>query len=236
MYFLRSLFVMSLCFLLGGAVWSQQKELTKELTVEELYLRQIEFQILKEKAFSGDREMKDLVLDDIEEMVEENSVDEENIEIQFILEYLGMEGTTNTVLEGRRLINNFPEIRRRAAELLGKIGGEHATDALMTMVLRDDETMVKAEAAYALGEIGVNVKNEVVQALVHSLDQQNFTNPDNNFAYAVVLAIDKIAKKNNGIDDPNAFRILVQVAQGGYVRTVRAKALQVLDSLRGYED
>lgn len=207
----------------------------RELTVEELYLRQIEFQIMKEKAFTGDLEMKEVVLDDLEEMIEESSVGQDNDDVQYILEYLGMEGTTNLQYEGRRVVNNYPQVRRKSAELLGKLGGERAKDTLITMLLRDDEPMVKAEAAFALGVIGLNEKNEVVQALVHALDQQDFTNPDNNFALAVVNALDRIAQQNNGINDPDAFRMLVRIAQGGYVKDVRARALMVLDSLRRYE-
>ena len=231
MHVRRCFWTVLICGLITAGV-SFAQERTREITVEELYLRQLEFQILKEKAFSGDREMKDLVLDDIEAMLAEDSIGEDNNEVEFILQYLGMEGTTNTVIEGRRLINNFPEIRRRAAELLGKIGGEPAKDALLTMVLRDNEPMVKAEAAYALGTIGLNPNNEVVRALSYALDAQDFTRPDDNFAFAVLLAFEKIAEKNGGINEPEVFKILVQIAQGGYVRKVRAKALQVLDLLR----
>ena len=217
--------------LIGTALFAQERE----LTVEELYLRQVEFQILKEQAFTGDRDMKEIVLEDLEFMLEENSVGEDDDDVQYILEYLGMEGTTNIVIEGRRIVNNYPDIRRKAAELLGKLGGERAKDTLVTMVMRDDEPMVKAEAAFALGAIGLNEKNEVVRALVHALDQQDFTKPDDNFALAVLNAFDRIAQSNNGINDPEVFRILVRVAQGGYVREVRARALAVLDSLRRYQ-
>ena len=168
----------------------------KELTVEELYLKDIEFQILKEKAFSNDRDMKLKALDDLEKQINEGSVNKDNREVEFILEYLSMEGIGRKVLENRRLTNYFPEVRRRACNLLGKIGGEQAKNALIAVLLNDNEPMVKSEAAYALGNIGLNDNNEVVKALLFALNQQDPTRVDNNFAYAIILSLEKIAKKN----------------------------------------
>ena len=110
----------------------------RELTVEELYLRDIEFQILSEKAFSDSREIKLDVLDEIEVMIEEGSVDDPD-KVEFVLEYLGMEGTARRVRESGRLVNYYPEVRRRSANLLGRLGGEKAKDALVSILLIDDE-------------------------------------------------------------------------------------------------
>ena len=224
-------FIMSLAgtFLLGA----QQDE--RELTVEELYLKNIEFQILREKAFADDRELKMLVLDDLEKMIDEGSVGEDDIQIELILEYLAMEGTFRRVLESKRLVNYFPEVRRRSANLLGRLGGEEAKDALITVLIKDNEAMVRAEAAYGLGVIGKNDQNKVVEALLYALEQENPELPDNNFAYAVCLALEKIAKASNGIREPEIYRALVRIAQGNYIRTVKRKALQTLDEMKKYQ-
>ena len=92
--------------------------------------------------------------------------------------------------------------------------------------------MVKAEAAYALGVIGLNKDNEVVQALAFVYNREDPTRPDNNLGYALCLAVEKIAKKTGGINDPSAYQMLVRIAQGNYLRTVKTKALQVLDELK----
>jgi hypothetical protein len=45
--------------------------------------------------------------------------------------------------------------------------------------------------------------------------------------------MEKLGLKNKGaIKDPNAFQMLVKIAQGNYLRTVKTKALQVLDELK----
>ncbi len=210
----------------------------RELTVEELYLRDIEFQILSEKAFSDSREIKLDVLDEIETMIEEGKVDDPQ-KVEFVLEYLGMEGTARRVRESARLINYYPEVRRRSANLLGRLGGARAKDALVSILLIDDEPMVKAEAAYALGVIGMNDGNEVVQALLYTLENEDPQMPDNNLAYAVCLAVEKIVEANDGDLDSAAYsdlaRTLVRIAQGNYIKTVRRKALQTLEILKEYQ-
>ncbi len=92
--------------------------------------------------------------------------------------------------------------------------------------------MVQAEAAYGLGVIGKNPDNQVVQALAFSYSRMDPTQPDNNLGYAMCLAVEKLAQKTpGGIKDPAAYQMLVKIAQGNYLRTVKTKALQVLDEL-----
>jgi hypothetical protein len=216
----------------GALLGAQTSE--RELTVEELYLRDIEFQILSEKAFSSDRELKLDVLDEIETMIDEGTVDDPD-KVEFVLEYLGMEGTARRIRESNRLVNYYPEVRRRAASLLGRLGGKRSKDALVSILLIDDEPMVQAESAYALGVIGMNEANEVVRALLYRLENEDPQMPDNNLAYAICLSMEKIAEANNGIREPEAYRALVRIAQGNYIKTVRRKALQTLDVLKEYQ-
>jgi len=205
----------------------------RELTVEELFLRDIEFQVLKEQAFSDDRESKILVLSDLQQMIQAGDVAVEDVQIQFVLEYLSLEGTTMRILEGRSVINNFPEVRRQAIQLLGEIGSDNSLTTIIAVLLRDEESMVRAEAAFALGEIG-SKDQPVLEALVVAVDRMDPVTPDNTFAFATIVAFEKIARANSGISDPDAIRALVQLAQGNYFRKVRNRALQVLKDLRDY--
>jgi len=205
----------------------------KELTIEELFLQSVEFQILREKAFSEDYEMKMNALDDLEKKVVDGSYKANDRQIEAVLEYLALEGSGRSTRESGRVINNFPEVRRRSANLLGRIGTADAENALIRVLGIDEEPTVKAEAAYALGVIGNNDNNEAVQALVFAYNQEDPTKPDNNLGYALCLAMEKLGLKNKGaIKDPNAFQMLVKIAQGNYLRTVKTKALQVLDELK----
>lgn len=229
---LKRAFLVALVLGLTAACMLAAQDVGREQTVEELYLEKIEMQILREQAFADDRELKMKVLDDLEASIDQGNA---GSDVELILEFLALEGIVRTVRESNRLINYFPDVRRRAANLLGRVGGEEARNTLITVLIKDDEPMVKAEAAYALGVIGENGSNEVVQALIFSLEQDNPDQPDNNFAYAVCLSLEKIARRNNGIKDPAAFRALVRIAQGSYIRTVQNKALATLEELRQYQ-
>lgn len=206
---------------------------SREITIEELFLKSVEFQILREKAASDDFEIKMSALDDLEKKVAGGVAQSDAQQIEFVLEYLAMEGSGRISRESGRQVNNFPEVRRRAANMLGRVGTEESKDALIRVLLIDEEPIVKAEAAYALGVLGMNPNNEVVKALEFAYNREDPTTPDQNFGYAVSLAIEKLAQKTpGGIKDPDAYRLLVKIAQGNYLRTVKMKALQVLDELK----
>ena len=86
--------------------------------------------------------------------------------------------------------------------MLGRLGTEEAKNALVRVLFIDDEPMVKAEAAYGLGVIGLNKDNEVVQALAFVYNREDPTRPDNNLGYALCLAVEKIARRPGGIKEP----------------------------------
>ncbi len=225
--------------LLAGAAFAGSAQQTdssstgsgKEITIEELFLKSVEFQIIREKAFADDYDLKMSALDDVEKKLADGSYAANDQQVQFVLEYLAFEGTTHTTRENGRLINNFPEVRRRAASMLGRLGTDAAKDALIRVLLIDDEPTVKAEAAYGLGLIGKNPDDQVVQALAFAYNQEDPTKPDNNLGYALCLAVEKLAQKAP-IKNPAAYQMLVKIAGGNYLRTVKNKALQVLDVLK----
>ena len=203
-------------------------------TIEELYLSQdIELQIIRGQALSNDREMKLLALQSIRDMVEDGSLSQDTPGMFTVLEALATEGTARQVRSGGGVINNYPDIRRQATALLGDVGGERAKEVLIDVLQEDPETMVLSEAVYALGRIGINDDNRTVQHIVRVLQVQNASEtPDNNLAYASLLALEKIANAQGGLSDPEAINVILEVAGGTYIRTVRLKAVDVLSNLR----
>ncbi len=230
-------FIAVISLVSAGAVFGQSDgdSQREQQTIEELYLSQdIELQIIRGQARSNDRELKFLALQSIRASVQDGSLTEDNPGLFIILEALATEGTARQVRSEGAIINNYPEIRRQSAQLLGEIGGERSQQVLLTILQEDPEPMVLAEAVYALGAIGINDDNETLNNIVFMLRRENAREaPDNNLAFASLLALEKIAASQGGISDPETINVVLEVASGGYVRDVRLKAIDVINKLRG---
>jgi hypothetical protein len=225
MFFLIGAVIM---LLIITPVLFSQNNTEREQTVEDVFLQSVELKIIGEMAFSLDRDMKIDALDGLEEMIEAGKIAEGDEEAHYILDSLSLEGTGAQFRENGRMVNNFPEVRRRSAELLGRIGGIKAKDSLINILLNDDEPMVKAEAAYALGELGLNDSNQVTEALSYAILRDDIMTPDNNFAFASLLAFEKLRNNSDGLNDASIFRALVRISSGNYIRPVKLKAQEVI--------
>ncbi len=99
--------------------------------------------------------------------------------------------------------------------------------------------MVLSQAVYALGIIGLNERNEAIQAISRVIDEDvNRPAVDDNLAVASLLAIEKIAKKNGGFEeDPDPkfiYRSIIAIQQGNYGPNVKKWAGLLIDRLRQY--
>jgi hypothetical protein len=223
--------VVAVVFSVTAQSRSSEQSDTAELTIEELYLSQdLELQILRGQAISNDREMKQLALRNLQSMIEGGAAGDG---VYVILEALSTEGVTRQTRSNGQLVNNFPDIRRQAVELLGSVGGERAKVTLMRVVRDEREPMVLAEAAFALGQIGLNENNEVSDHLVQLLLRENASEtPDNNLAYAIVLALENLSSSTGGLADPEVINALLETASAPYIRTVRLRAVQAIVNMR----
>ncbi len=206
-----------------------------EKTIEQLYLTNTAVRVLREEALSNDRDSQLLAISQIRNMIDNGKLPGNAAVTADLLSNLAFDGTVRPVIQDNSVINDFPEVRREACTLLGKVGGESSVDILLRVLATDPEPMVLSEAAYSLGEIGLNPNNEVSQGIADAVLRQDAVKPDNNFAFASLLAFEKLAKKNNGLKDQNAFRAILRISNGEYIPIVRQKAVQVLDELKNYD-
>lgn len=205
-----------------------------EQTIEELYLQSaIKTQIIKAEAASPDREMKMIALQDISRMVDEGTA-ADNPEIMEVLGDLGGEGVTNVVREQGHVLNDFPDVRREAARVLGKLGTQEAARELNTILLTDPEPMVMSEAILAISTIEVEDKQSRNRSMAAAIYRQTAVNKDNNFAYTFLQSVENVASREGGISDPMIFEEVAKIADSrqGYNRVVRDRAFQLLRSLQ----
>ena len=205
-----------------------------EATIEELYLQSaIKTQIIKAEAESPDRDMKMVALTDIRQMVADGSAGG-NPEIMEILGKLAGEGVTNIVREQGHVINDFPEVRREAAKVLGEMGTPEAARELNTILLTDPEPMVMSEAILAISNIEVEDTNSRNRSMAAAIYRQTAVTKDNNFAYTYLQAVENIANREGGIGDPMIFEEVAKIADArqGYNRVVRERAYKLLRDLQ----
>ena len=205
-------------------------------TVEEKQLQSgVEIMVISSLVSENDRGGKVKALSLIRDMIDKKKASDKTPDVVDLLGELGAEGTSKQVIENRRLINDFPEVRREAAELLGQIGGSQSRELPINIALQDKEPMVVAEAVYSLGEIGSGDQAARVEGTITNLVKaQDAVRPDSNFAFAAAAALEMLGKKNGGKVSPEVFAALIRIQNGNYIRPVREKAKQVLDGFTQY--
>jgi len=204
----------------------------REMSVEQSYLQEsVELMIIREQSRTDNRDMKMVALEYINDAIDRGNKSDE---IRSALEFLSLEGVLNISRENGRVVNNFPDVRVKAATALGKLGTPEAKDTLLKMVNRDNEPMVITEAIKSLGIIGMNDADEVTQTIYWTVNRFNTLNPDNMLALSAIDAFDKIATANNGIKDRNVLELLMKIANGTYISPVKNRASELLEKLRQY--
>ena len=209
------------------------KDKAGTVSIEELYLSQeVEVQVLRTQALSNSRETKIMALQNIRQMVEDKRVTADNAEVVTLLQAMAGEGVFRITRSDGAVANYFPDVRREAVELLGKVGGKDAKNTLLKVALEDKEPMVLAEAVYAMGRMATGDDKDMLQYLTKVMMRNNSrVAPDNNLAFSCLLTIEKMASKFKGIADPELIGALLDTASGVYLKDVRMKAIQVISAL-----
>lgn len=232
MFLFKRVFILVILAAFMVSAVTAQTGSRREMTVEESYLQEsIELMIIRETARVNSRESKLIALDYIREALDRGST---NDEIRQTLAFLSDEGRRAVTMENGRVINNFPDVRRQSARLLGQVGTEEAQRSLMEILLFENEPMVLQEVIKSLGDIGINENNQTVEHIAWAFERFDNLNPDNLMALATIDAFENIAIANNGLNSPAVVRTLFRIIQGNYITPVRERARQLMADLRMY--
>lgn len=197
------------------------------MTVEEAYLSSAEGVIIKELAQSGGRDGKQVALQYIEEALNNGRQSQEILDA---LEILAGEGMFTVARENGRITNNFPDIRMKACELLGKTGSEEAVPTLVSVLYVDNEPSVISAAVKSLGDIGYNENDEVIEMVNWIARKFDIVLPTSSLALEILNTYEKLApvvENKSGMVE-NIIRI---AGNYNYVTPVRNRAYEVLKSV-----
>lgn len=226
-------FILALAiFAAVSPAWGQSSQSGNddERSVEESYLQDsVAIAIIREQSRSDNWEGQMLALEYISEAIDSGNT---NDEIRGALEYIGLEGVGNVIRENGRIINNFPDIRARAAGFLGNMGTPEAKNSLIKMLLSDNEPWVLSETIKSLAKIGINDDEETVRTIAWIVRRYDTIAPNDVLAKSALDAFDSFAQSNDGIKDPSAIDAIMRIQNGRYIRQVQTRAKDVLANIR----
>ena len=206
---------------------SKSGESDSMITVEQAYLNSIEGVMIKEMVAAEGRDSKLVALQYIEEALNEGRKTEE---IQTALSTLATTGLSTVVREDGRVINNYPEIRRKACELLGQMGTDQAKDVLVTVMYTDNEPSVITAAVKSLGTIGKNDNDEVFTMINWIARKFDTVNPTSSLALEILNTFEKMS--GSIANKKDMFETIMRIANNySYVTPVRTRAHEVMRNI-----
>ena len=214
--------------LLSWAAFAEEEE----STVEGEYMSSMEDVVVQELSNSDELENKLMALQFLEEAANNGKV---SPDMMVSLDHLAGEGTNTQSRTKGRVSNNFPEVRREACRILGKVGTPEAAKSLNKIVKADNEPMVLAAAINSLGEIGYNDNDETTNTIAFYSDRFETLNPTSSLALEIVNAYEKLAPKAK---DKKPIISSLQRISVDYrlAKPVRNRAKDVLNNLRSADD
>lgn len=217
----------SFALVISGIAGAQNTE--NIMTVEEAYLSSVEGVIIRELATADGRDNKMVALQYIENAIESGRTTED---IQVALNSLATVGVGSVARESGRTMNNFPDVRAKACELLGKMGSEQAKDTLVAVMYSDNEPMVITSAVRSLGELGFNDNDEVVEMINWITRKFDIILPTSSLALEVLNTYEKLAPSVE--NKSGMIASIIRIASNyNYVTPVRNRAYEVLRTVSG---
>lgn len=178
---------------------------------------------------AGDRTAKERVLDEILNGFDSEKYSEDDKKLVELADFLMGEGSIRTQYENGRLINDYPEIRRKSVKVMAKIGGSGARLSLLNALNTEPHSSVKAEICLALAAPNMSDDSgDILRALSYMYRTTN--RPDHNLVAALIDAVKNIAK-GNPMSYSEAIYLLSEIQHGNYNKDIRARALNAIETL-----
>ena len=200
---------------------------SSEMSVEDAYLESYTNMVVSEYVNADGRDNKMVAIQYIKKAVEGGN---SSPEIVNALTSLATDGIKSVSRENGRVVNNYPDIRRDACELLGQVKTEESKNALVQVLYTDNEPMVITAAVRSLGEIGINNADETTEMIAWIAKKFDVVNPTSSLALEILDAFEKLAPT---VQNPaSMLQMIIQISTNHqYVTPVRQRARKVLESI-----
>jgi len=203
------------------------------LEIEKLFKHNVDYQYLRYLALSPEYKDKEQFLKEIEKRYANGKLDHSKLYIVYLLSYLVSEGFNRPMYEDGKVINDYPDIRLKAAGFLGELGDIRSKQDLLIMVSYEYDSAALAGAFLALGKLGSDVTGEMTAVMTRRAGEAVKKGGPQSVIAAAVTALGRIKKYNGYFPDESAFDFLFAVFQGDCSKTIRKEAIEVLRSHYG---
>jgi outer membrane protein assembly factor BamB len=180
----------------------------------------------------GNRDTLMLLLLEIRKRIETHTIGKSTWYVVRLLERFSGEGVLNPVYRNKRVINDYPEVRAEAADLLGMIGSTSSRHVLVQGIGTEMDTFALAAEIAALGSLASDSDGSSSRAIAGAVSLAGMFPPDFRVAAAAVDALDRIAAYEGGMEEPAAIAALFAIYRGEFPQQIRARALSVLRRTR----
>lgn len=198
-----------------------------EKTVESEYLSSVEDIVITELATSEELDNKLVALQYLEAAINDGRT---SPDMMVALDALAGEGITSQSRTNGRLMNNYPQVRAQACDLLAKVPTEESKTTLKKIALADNEPMVVTSAIRALGEVGLNDGDDVIDTINWVSQKNLYVNPTSSLALEILVAYEKLVDKVE--DKSSMLQSVNKIASNyNYVPSVRNRAKELSKKL-----
>lgn len=192
-----------------------------------------EVHILHARATSPDRTMQMQALARVRSLVEANDPASRFPEVTEIISILVLEpyrvGRSGGHPAEPSSGTGNPDVRIRALELLGQIGGPQAYAVVVESLRVERDPAVRAAALRVLPRLGVRPEAELPDILARTMRRGS---GDPSSLQSALGAVRALHARYGFMDTPELFTAVIDVAQGPYTATLRREAFEVLEMLR----
>jgi outer membrane protein assembly factor BamB len=183
---------------------------------------------LESLAEMGTRDAAARLLAEIRARVKAGFPDGSGWYVSRILERIASGGLHNPVYRNMRIVNDWPELRAEAADLLGTIGSLESRMLLISILTSEYDDVAKSSEIAALGSLGSDPDGASSRAIAAVFSKSGAGHPEGRIAAAAVGAIGRLIAYGGGIPDPSASSLLIAVLSGRYPESLRAAAQNFL--------
>ena len=180
---------------------------------------------------SGERELLAELLDTAERVLESRSPEREEMNYLRAVEKVLLEGVRNPEFRDGRIINDFPELRQQAAQLLGTHGDLSSREQLLELLKNEWAEVVIDKAVQALSELGGIGDGRGTALLLRKLRSTSGRRDDSLAAAAIHYVRREF--RFHGELRTTTIELLQTIYQGGYSRSLRLRAMETLRGLKG---